>query len=163
MTGLKARVEDSVTDEGFEEIQKITSESVKAAALMMKKVKTDVSGSYNTDALRLAPDALFEKLALIYRSFLVHGTVSRPLLACAFMPLLKSALKDPGDTKSYRAIAGSSTMLMLFDRLVLNLWGDRLAEAPSRWATSVAPVPPSAPMWCKRPSPTSSMGAPTQS
>ena len=128
MKGLKSRVEDSVTDEGLKEIEKITSQSVKAAALMMKKGKTDVSGSYNTDAIRLAPDALFEKLALIYRSFLVHGTVSRPLLACAFMPLLKSALKDPGDTKSYRAIAGSSTMLMLFDRLVLNLWGDRLAS-----------------------------------
>ena len=58
----------------------------------------------------------------------MHGTVSRPLLACAFMPLLKSSLKDPADTKSYRAIAGSSTLLMLFDRLVLNLWGDRLAS-----------------------------------
>ena len=64
----------------------------------------------------------------MYRSFLVHGSVSRPLLACAFMPLLKSSLKDPGDTKSYRAIAGSSTLLMLFDRLVLNLWGDQLAS-----------------------------------
>ena len=81
-----------------------------------------------TDAIRLAPDCLFEKLALVYRSFLVHGTVSRPLLACAFMPLLKSSQKDPGDTKSYRAIAGSSTLLMLFNRLVLNLWGDRLTS-----------------------------------
>ena len=59
---------------------------------------------------------------------LVHGSVPRPLLACAFMPLLKSTLKDPADTKSYRAIAGSSTLLMLFDKLVLGLWGDQLAS-----------------------------------
>ena len=44
------------------------------------------------------------------------------------MPLLKSSLKDPADTKSYRAIAGSSTLLMLFDKLVLKLWGDKLAS-----------------------------------
>ena len=125
---VKLRTEENVAQEGFNEIQKITKESVKAAAIMMKKGKADVSGSYSTDAIRLAPDSLFEKLALVYRSFLVHGTVSRPLLACAFMPLLKSSLKDPGDTKSYRAIAGSSTLLMLFDRLVLNLWGDRLTS-----------------------------------
>ena len=37
--------------------------SVKTAAAMMKKGKTDVSGSYSTDAIRLAPDSLYEKLA----------------------------------------------------------------------------------------------------
>ena len=86
-------------NEGFEEIQKITAQIVKAAALRMKKVKADVSGSYNNDAIQLALDCLFEMLALVYRSFLVHGTVSRPLLAYAFMPLLKSSQKDPGNTK----------------------------------------------------------------
>ena len=127
LVNIKSRIEENVNTEGFSEIQKITMKSVKTAAAMMKKGKADVSGSYSTDAIRLAPDSLYEKLALVYHSFLVHGSVSRPLLACAFMPLLKSSLKDPGDTKSYRAIAGSSTLLMLFDRLVLNLWGDQLA------------------------------------
>ena len=94
----------------------------------MKKGKADVFGSYSSDAIRHAPDSFYEQLALIYRSFLVHGSVAWPLLACAFMPLLKSILKNPAATKSYRAIAGSSTLLMLFDRLVLHLWGDQLAS-----------------------------------
>ena len=58
----------------------------------------------------------------------MHGTVSRPLLACAFMPLLKNSLKDPAHTKNYRAIAGSASVLMVFDRVILNLWGDKLAS-----------------------------------
>ena len=49
------------------------------------------------------------------------------LLACAFLPLLKSALKDPADPGSYRAIAGSSIVLKLFDKVVLLLWGHLLS------------------------------------
>ena len=64
----------------------------------------------------------------MFRSWLVHGTVSQPLLACAFIPLLNSSQKNSAETKSYRAIAGSATVLMLFDKSLLHLWGDRLAS-----------------------------------
>ena len=96
--------------------------------MMMKKGKVDVSGSYGTDAIRQAPDGLFELLAAVFRSWLVHGTVSQPLLACAFMPLIKSSRKNPASTSSYRAIANSASVLMLFDKLMLSLWGDKLTS-----------------------------------
>jgi hypothetical protein len=128
MEVIKGRVEAKAGQEGMEEVEKITLETVKVAAGMMKKGKADVSGSYTSDAIRNAPDCLYGHLASVFRSWLVHGTVCRPLLACAFQPLLKNALKDPASTKSYRAIAGSATVLMLFDRLILNLWGDRIAS-----------------------------------
>ena len=41
----------------------------------------------------------------------------------------KSSQKDPAGTKSYRAIAASSTLLMLFDKIVMNIWGDKLASS----------------------------------
>ena len=53
--------------------------------------------------------------------------MTRSLLACAFLPLLKSAQKDTADPGSYRAIAGSSIVLKLFDKVVLLLWGHLLA------------------------------------
>ena len=71
----------------------------------------------------LTMKSLFEILALIFRSWLVHGTITPSLLACAFLPLLKSGLKDPADTNSYRAIAGSSLILKLFEQCVLQIWG----------------------------------------
>jgi hypothetical protein len=64
---------------------------------------------------------------MMFRSWCVHGTVTTSLLACAFLPLLKSALKDPADPGSYLAIAGSSIVLKLFDKVVLLLWGHLLA------------------------------------
>ena len=50
------------------------------------------------------------------------------LLACAFLPLLKSSLKDPADTGSYRAIAGSNLFLKLFDKVILLVWGHLLSS-----------------------------------
>ena len=51
--------------------------------------------------------------------------MTRSLLACAFIPLLKSS-KDPSSTDSYRAIASSSLILKLFERCILLIWGDQL-------------------------------------
>ena len=110
------------------EVLKLTGQAVKKAAMKMKAAKTDVSGGFTSDALLNAPDSLFDLIAAVYRSWLVHGTVTLSLLACAFLPLLKSALKDPADTNSYRAIAGSSLLLKLFDQCVLLVWGHLLAS-----------------------------------
>ena len=92
----------------------------------MKPKKSDVSTSYTSDAILNAPDIFFDILAMVYRSWLVHGTVTLSLLSCAFLPLFKGGLKDPNQTDSYRAIAGSSLLLKLFDNVILLLWGDRL-------------------------------------
>ena len=93
----------------------------------MKPGKGDVSEGYTSDAILNAPDILFDQLALVYRSWLLHGTVTTSLLACSFLPLLKNSLKNPAETNSYRAIAGSSLLLKLFDQVILLLWGHLLA------------------------------------
>ena len=92
----------------------------------MKPGKVDVSQAYSSDIFRHAPKVLFDKLAVIFRSFLVHGTISLSALACSFMPLLKSARKDRTKFDSYRAVAGASQLLKLFEYTCLTLWGDYL-------------------------------------
>ena len=47
-------------------------------------------------------------------------------IVCAFIPLLKSALKDAASSDSYRAIANSSLILQIFERTIILLWGDSL-------------------------------------
>ena len=39
---------------------------------------------------------------------------------------MKNSRKDPAKTESYRAIAGSSLLLKLFELCVLSVWGDKL-------------------------------------
>ena len=129
MLGIKEKVSSLIQSENsLAEAKKLTGQIVKKAALKMKPAIADVSEGFTSDALLHAPDSMFDLLASVYRSWLVHGTVTLPLLACAFLPLLKSSLKDPADTNSYRAIAGSSLLLKLFDQCVLLLWGNLLAS-----------------------------------
>ena len=92
---------------------KITGEKVKEAAGLLNKGKADVTDGFSSDAIVNGPDILYEQLVCVYRSWCAHGTVTPSLLACAFLPLLKSP-KDPADPGSYRAIAGSSLVLKLF-------------------------------------------------
>ena len=128
MEVLKTKVADLIRMDSMHEVMKVTGERVKEAVAMMRPYKADVSGGYTSDALLHGPDILFDQLAAVFRSWLVHGTVSLSLLACAFLPLLKSSLKDPGDTGSYRAIAGSSLILKLFEKVILLIWGHFLAS-----------------------------------
>ena len=127
MNNLKSTLSDDISAKCYEEAIKITGSVVKAAAGQLKPAKNDVSGSYSSDALLCSPDLVFENLAIVYRSWLIHGTVTPHVLSCDFLPLYKGGLKDPASTDSYRAIACSSLLLKQFDNIVLYLWGHLLS------------------------------------
>ena len=128
MANLKVVVTQLIQSSSVSEVKKVTGAKVKEAVGAMKAMKGDVSGGFTSDALRNAPDILFDQLASVFRSWLFHGTVSLSLLACAFLPLLKNSLKNPADPGSYRAIAGSSLLLKLFEKVILLVWGHLLAS-----------------------------------
>ena len=128
MTSLKESLENMIGAAAKKELSELTGNVVKEAVGKLKLSKTDVSGSYVSDALKYAPDLLYNQLALIFRSWVTHGTVTPSLLACSFMPLLKSAMKDPSDCSSYRAIAGSSLILKVFELVIISLWGHVLSS-----------------------------------
>ena len=126
MEVVKERIQKLIHKENSkDEVKKVTAEVVKKAAMMMKPHKMDVSQGFSSDALLHAPDTLFDLLAAVFRDWLTHGTVTKSMLVCAFIPLLKGS-KDPGCSDNYRAIAGSSLILKMFERCILLVWGDSL-------------------------------------
>ena len=128
MTVIKDKLRETIGEDDLNEVNKVTGRVVKEACTKMKPGKLDVSGGFSSDVLLHGPDSLFDHLALIFRSFLVHGEVTAQLLCCAFLPLFKGGHKDSSKTDSYRAIAGSSQILKLFDNVVLLLWGHLLSS-----------------------------------
>ena len=124
---LKDSLTEEINYESLKEVFRINGNTVKNAACKMKHGKTDVTGSYSSDSILNSPDIFFDLMALVFQSWLIHGTVTPGFLSCAFLPLFKGGLKDPSSTDSYRAIAGSSLILKLFDNVVIYLWGDLLS------------------------------------
>jgi hypothetical protein len=111
MTDIKVQLAELIRVVSVNEVMKITGAKVKEAVGLMNDGKSDVTDGFTSDAILNAPDLFFDHLASIYRSCLIHGSVTPILLACAFLPLLRNSLKDPADTGSYRAITGSSLLL----------------------------------------------------
>ena len=126
MVDLQTKIRGLVlAEDSASEVNKMSAEVVKHAATTLKPHKMDVSQGFASDALLHGPDLLFGLLAQVFRSWLLHGTVTKSVLACAFIPLVKGS-KDPALSGSYRAIAGSSLLLKLFERCILLTWGDQL-------------------------------------
>ena len=123
MTTIKGKLAAMVSNDSLAEVDKVTGEIVKKACLRMKPGKIDVTEAYSSDVFLHAPDILFNQLAHVFKSYLLHGTVTLQVLVCAFMPLFKGGLKNPDKFKSYRAIAGASQILKLFEYVVLEVWG----------------------------------------
>ena len=89
MLHIKERLEQLISAASTEEVDKITGKLVKEACCRMKPGKIDVTEAYSSDAFLHAPDYLFELLANVFKSFLIHGTVTLLILSCAFLPLFK--------------------------------------------------------------------------
>ena len=126
MIAIKELVQGNISELSGVEAMRITGKVVKQACLRMKSGKADVTGAFSSDVFLNGPEILFELLASVFQSFLVHGTVTPQILCCAFMPLYKGGMKSPEKFDSYRAIAGASQLLKVFEYVVLILWGDHL-------------------------------------
>jgi hypothetical protein len=85
MENFKHELSADIGRDSLAEASKMTGEVLKEAACRMKPNKGDVSTSYTSDALLNAPDGFVHLFAsfTFFRSWLVHGTVTLPLLACA--------------------------------------------------------------------------------
>ena len=62
-------------EDAIEEVCKVSGAVIKKAACNMKPIKGDVSESFTSDAILNAPDILFDLLAKVFQSWLVHGTM----------------------------------------------------------------------------------------
>ena len=71
-------------------------------------------------------DSLYEILALCMRSYIIHGHVSKFLLTCTMVPLVKDKLGDNTCSDNYRSIAISSVIMKIFDLVILSVFGEHL-------------------------------------
>ena len=116
---ISSVVNSQVGDESITELDKINAEKVKAAMQKIKPNKSDPIFDFSSDFLKNVPEILFEQLAFILRSFVVHGHVTETLLLATMVPLVKDKLADLGSSLNYRSIAISSLVLKLLDWVIL--------------------------------------------
>ena len=116
---LSNGIHRDINEESMREVLNINSEVIKEAMEKLKPNKSDPIYDFTSDFLKNAPDILYEQLALVLKSFLIHGHVTESLLLATLVPIVKDKFDDLCSSKNYRSIAISSLILKLLDWVIL--------------------------------------------
>ena len=126
MVNLCESVQEKINIFSIHDVNKVTPEIVKEAAMNLRDSKTDPTFSFSSDCIKNGPDNLFSHLSIVIKTFLIHGKVTFFLLLATLVPLIKDKLGSINESKNYRSIAMSSLILKLLDWIILLLFGDSL-------------------------------------
>ena len=91
---LSNGIHRDINEESMREVLNINSEVIKEAMEKLKPNKSDPIYDFTSDFLKNAPDILYEQLALVLKSFLIHGHVTESLLLATLVPIVKDKLDD---------------------------------------------------------------------
>lgn len=126
---IKLKVEDSMTSSDYQDVTLLTCKLVTEVVGRLKPVKIDYIHSTTTDILINVGAILMEHLALFYRQCLLHGYFPANILECIMVSVIKDVNGDTGDVNNYQSIAISSMILLVFDWILILLFGDKLKTA----------------------------------
>ena len=101
---LKKRINQS----SMRDVLKVTPSLIAEDVSHLKSGKSDPVFEFSSDCIKNVPTLFYEHLALVFRSFLIHGHISSVLMVSTLIPLLKAKLGDICASKTYRSIALSS-------------------------------------------------------
>ena len=127
---IKGLLNSRITMSSLNEVRKVTPVVVRDAVSHLKAGKSDPVLQFGSDCLKNAPTILYDHLAEVFQSFLIHGHVSSVLMLSTMMPLLKDKMGDVCASNNYRSIAISSLILKIFDWVIILLYGDKLNLDP---------------------------------
>ena len=134
MEVIRDEVECCISSADLPEVDKVTPDILRKAASKLSDAKSDPLYSFSSDCLKNGPPLLFERLAVAFQSFLIHGHFTLYLLLATFIPIIKDKLGSISSSKNYRSIAISSLTLKLFDWIILILYGSELSLDPLQFA-----------------------------
>ena len=126
MAYLSKAINEKVSQIHLNDVKKVTTSVIREAAAKLSNGKTDPVYSYSSDCFIHGPEKLFELLATVFRSFLIHGHFTIFLLLATLIPIIKDKLGSINSSRNYRSIAISSLTLKIFDWLLLDLFGASL-------------------------------------
>ena len=104
-----------------------TEDLIKKAVRSMLPRKNDVSKSFCSESIILAPPRLHSMISALFNMMTNHGHMPKYLLACSFKPLPKGT-KDTSKSVNFRAISGTNLLLKVFEKAVMIGLGDLLPD-----------------------------------
>jgi len=115
-----------ISHEAAESANRFTASHVKAAVDRLKPHKSDGCTDLTSEHLKHAGNDLFEHIALLFNSVLIHGTLPENFVHSTIVPIPKGRNVNSADSNNFRGIALSSVYGKLLDNIILFQFGDEL-------------------------------------
>jgi hypothetical protein len=123
---VMVEVENKINEASLADVDLVTPEIVEEATKHLNESKSDPYLNFSSDCIKHGTKELFQKLAVVIKSFLIHGHVTYFLLLATLVPIIKDKLGSLNSSKNYRTVAISSLILKLMDWILLILYGSKL-------------------------------------
>ena len=101
-------------------VEPVTPMEVKNIVGQLAGNKSSGKDKIPSEIFKYAPMHLLTWLSLFFTSFLVHSFLPSQMTDVILVPLLKSKMKDPGNSTNYRPIALATTSSKIFENILLN-------------------------------------------
>ena len=98
-------IEANINKTPLSDVDKVTSEEVKKAAMLLKPGKGDPSFSFSSDVLKLKSDIRCDYISNMIKSFLVYAHVPQFMLLATLVPIIKDRLASINISKNYRSVS----------------------------------------------------------
>jgi hypothetical protein len=123
---ISAEIEAKLTCKHLKDIDKVTPEEIKKAAVKLKPGKSDPVYTFSSDCLKTNSALLAEHTASMIKIYLVHGHIPQFMLISTLVPIIKDKLGSINISKNYRSVCITSLILKQLDWVTLNLFGESL-------------------------------------
>ena len=123
---ISKEVKADISEASLEDVDKVTSEEVRKAALLLMPGKGDPSLSFSSDLLKINSDILLDYISKMIKSFLIHARVPQFMLLATLVPIVKDKLASINISKNYRSFCITSLILKLVDWVTINLFGSTM-------------------------------------
>ena len=123
---IRQEVEINIKEAYLDDVDMVTSEEIRKAALLLKHGKGDPAFSFSSDLLKINSDILLEYISKMIKSFLIHAHVPQFMLLATLVPIIKDKLASVNISKNYRSVRITSLILKLVDWVTINLFGNAL-------------------------------------
>ena len=131
---VHTKVESLVEASQIGKVAMITPDLVKKASEKLRPGKSDPVYSFSSDCFKNGVDILYQHLADVIKSCVVHSHIPSILLLSSLVPLVKDKLGNIHSSKNYRSVAISSIILKLIDWIVILLEGNCLGLSELQFA-----------------------------
>ena len=123
MSILTAKI-DELIDESPNVYPHVSVDDVVRGISQTKRNKKDSKSVFYTDHFINSNLQLRVFLSMLFSSLIVHGFTPNDFNEATIFPLIKNKRKSVSDSTNYRAIALSSPLAKLFDKIILHKYSD---------------------------------------